>query len=466
MGTPLEAMERELTASPHKVLILAGAGIALATDDSPCASWPGLLKDGVERCRQRCLSLSSGWFRITETMIGENKAAELIQAASRIEKELRAFQPGEYAAWLNESIGKLKLKDRRTIDALVRWQVRIATTNYDNLFEAASNLPTVIWSQGELALAFLRGDRSGILHLHGHYTFPETVVFGTETYSDICCDPPAQNALRSALARDTVVFVGCGAGVDDPNFAGLMKWSKDALKNCLHTHYLLVREGDMATSTEKYEGLRVTAVVYGREYSDLAGFLETVADRARPQSRTSSAFAVLTSKQNDFELRRLDLAAEKKMRTSEFVRRNFELARELWLAGGRRTAALQMDWVLTAKGNELTNAERTDLTLEAVEYLLQDGLDFQATVLLGTIENLIPDTSRDSERLSRFRSLVTKCLIARASLDKAFQVIESGLEFAPPRERARLHAERAELDLLSGNLQRAEQDVRPEVNKW
>jgi hypothetical protein len=459
LATPLEDLETELATHPERVLVIAGAGVACATDSNPCASWPGLLKEGLERCRQRCHTLSGGWFTITEQLIAERTAADLVQAASRIERALRDVHGGEYGRWLADSVGGLKLIDRRIVDALLSWRTRIATTNYDNLFEDASQLRAVVWSQGALALQVLRGDQPGILHLHGHYTSAEIVVFGAQTYEDICRDVPAQNLLRSVFTRDTIVFVGCGAGVDDPNFGGLLEWSKEALKNCQHTHYHLVREMELKSVAEQCQGLRVTPVVYGTDYPVLGPFLEGMAERVRRQTRTPLPLEALVLGQTDYELQKRELAVQKDIPAPEFVRRNFALARGLWQAGGRRTASLHMDSTLMAKGKELSNRERIDFTLEAVEYLLKDNLNFHATILMGTIETVISQMPGDVETLARFRHLLARCLKARAELDKLFQVIDASLPFASADERSRLEAERAELHLLSGDLQRAEQDV-------
>src|SRR4051812_43967381 len=89
--TPFEDMATELASHAERVLVLSGAGVACATDRNPCASWTGLLHDGLERCRQRYHTLSEGWFEITEKMIGERTAAELVGAASRIEQALRSI---------------------------------------------------------------------------------------------------------------------------------------------------------------------------------------------------------------------------------------------------------------------------------------------------------------------------------------------------------------------------------------
>jgi hypothetical protein len=459
VATPFEKeLEEELSAHPEHVLILAGAGVACATDTNPCASWQGLVKDGLERCRQRCHSLGDGWFSITQQMIAEGKASEWIQAASRIERALRNVHGGEYGRWLADSVGRLRLVDRRIIDALLGWRTRIATTNYDNLIEEASQLRPIVWSQGALALQVLRGDQPGVLHLHGHFSIPEIVVFGATTYEDICRDISAQNMLRSILTRDTVVFVGCGAGIEDPNFGSLFEWSKIALQNCQHTHYHLVRESELKSVAEQYDGLGVTPVVYGTNYADLAPFLEGISDRVRQRNRAPLPLELLTLRQSDYDRRKHELAEQAGMPAPEFVRRNFELARQHWQAGGRRTAALHMLSALNAKGNELPRSERIDYSLEALEYLLEDGLDSHTTILIGTVEKLLAEFPGDANTLARFRMLLTQCLNARAQVDKLFQAIDAALPLASADEKSRLEAERAELHFLNGDLERAARD--------
>lgn len=462
MATPREDLEKELATHPERVLVLAGAGVACASDTNPCASWSGLLKNGLKRCLERCHALSPDWATLTELSIKQNTADELIQAATRIEKALRKVHAGEYGAWLTESVGALKLHDRQVIDALLSWRTRVATTNYDNLFEAASNLQAVVWNHGQLALQVLRGDQPGILHLHGHYLHADSVVFGSRTYEDICRDERAQTLLRSVFTRDTVVFVGCGAGVDDPNFGGLLEWSRTALKNCHHTHYHLARESELNALAKQYEGLRVTPVVYGAKHSDLGPFLEAVSRNVHSQKRQSTPLDALVSQQTDYESQRHSLDTQTDLQPLEYVQRSFELARSLWNAGGHRTAALHMDNTLMRRGAALAASDRLTFILDAVEYLLQDDLDFHAMALLGDAEKLVAKLPVGTAIHSRFRQLLAQCLAVRADLAKFEQVIVDALPTARPEERERLEAVRAEYRLLDGNLAQGEDDLRQE----
>lgn len=461
MPTILEDLEDELVSRPGQVVVLAGAGVAIASDTNPCASWTGLLQDGLNRCRERCHHLSENWFTITATMIAERSATEFIQAASRIQDALRRNHDGEFGRWLADSVGKLKLTDDRVVRGLLALGTRVATTNYDNLFEEASGLRAVTWLQGAQALRVLRGVDPGVLHLHGHFTAPDSVVFSANGYQDICRDPRAQNLLRSVFTRDTVIFVGCGAGVDDPNFGGLFEWSRDALRECHHTHYHLVRRVELQAVAKQYEGLRVTPVAFGDAHADLDPFLHNLAARVAGRRQTPSPLDLLAATHRDYEARANTLLQQRDVLTaSEYVAQNFALARSLWAAGGRRTAAVHMTGTLGRAGKDLALADRVAYTLEAVEYLLDDEQEFRAGVMIEQLEKELGSATPDSATLARFRRLQTRCLNEGAQLPKLIKVIQDAIPLAEGEERARLEADLTELHLLSGSLPDAERAAR------
>jgi hypothetical protein len=311
-------------------------------------------------------------------------------------------------------------------------------------------------------LQFLRGDQAGILHLHGHLSFPETVVFGSSSYEDICRDVPAQTYLRSIFTLGTVVFIGCGAGGDDPNFGGLLEWSRAALANCQHTHFHFARESERDHAHVRFQGLAVTEIVYGKEYNELGPFLNAISDRVVSQRKTSSSLEVLNAAQSEYDQQLRELAGGPTLSTLEHVRRHFELARALWRAGGRRAASLNMAWALMAKGKELAIRDRVEFALEAVEHLLDEGIDTHATILLGEVEPVIPQVASDAKAQARFRRLLSQCLKGRADLGKLFSLIGSNIEVSSGDDRSRLEAERAELHYLSGDVHLAAEDVGPE----
>jgi hypothetical protein len=271
VATPLDDLNDELASHPQRVLVVAGTGVSLATDPSnSCAGWGGLLRHGVQWCRDRCPAIRRDWFDVVEGLL---RLGKLVEAAGLVAGELRRMHDGEYARWLMESVGELKVGNDQLIRALLGWDVQIATTNYDSLIEHVSGRGAVTWRDPGLVTQFLRGDSADILHLHGHYHRADTVVLDARNYEDICRDEATQNALRTCLTSRTVVFVGCGAGLEDPNFGQLFEWSRQALAHSVYTHFRLVLESELAEVSDQCRGLPVLPIAYGAAHADLAPFL-------------------------------------------------------------------------------------------------------------------------------------------------------------------------------------------------
>lgn len=465
MPTPLENLKNELASSHHRLIVLAGAGVACATDDNPCNSWRGLLTNGLDRCRERCHTLTYQWLDITQKLIEENTPDGLISAAGRIRNKLTEVHTNEYARWLADSVGALRLVRRETIDAILTWRTRIATTNYDNLFEEASGLKPVVWADGLRSHQVLRGDEPGILHLHGHYSTPNSVVFDARTYEDVCRDVNAQNMLRAILTRDTVVFVGCGDGLQDPNFSALLTWARIALEQCSHSHYHLVRQSDLRSIAGRYKGLPIEPIAYGTAFTDLPGFLLNINSHAQTPTGLAAHIRLLDERQTDFDTQRHSLDGNTALSPSEYIRRSFELARELWNAGGLRTAALHMHGALTRQTNTLPPNDDITYSLEAVEYLLKDGLDQHALSLMNRVESLLLQTAPDSPSRAHYHRLLSRCFTARADLDRLQSVAAVAMTSATPTEKNCLKAEIAEYYMLSGDIAQAERDLCVENDK-
>gem|GEM_PF-2614506 len=460
MAMPTKELEDALVSNPGQVLVIAGAGVACASDPSnQCAYWSGLLKHGVQRCIERCLNLPPGWDVTTNQIIKEGTAFSLIMAASRIEQELRQIHDGQFGSWLTDSVGQLRVRDDRVIRSLLSWGCRLATINYDNLFEEASRLSPVTWLQPDLALRVLRGNFQGILHLHGHFMNPSSVVFAARSYEQICRDSAAQNTLRACFTLGTVVFVGCGGTVSDPNFSGLWAFCREALRTCQHSHFHLVRDSDLATISTQYAGLPIRPLSYGADYASLGPFLTDIGSRVGERRQPLSASNALRRSQTDYDSALHDLRRrQKELSASEYVRQTFEIARALWQAGGHRTAAHAMDQVLMSPAAELPVDQRITYGLEAAEFLLEDGLDSLAARRLGGIAKLLSGPhSTSPEDLGHFRRLFAQALSARAEVDQALSAIETALPFVSSDDRRRLEAERAELHLLSGDLDKVQE---------
>jgi hypothetical protein len=160
------------------------------------------------------------------------------------------------------------------LEALRDLEVTILTTNYDSLIEEVTGRPAVTWRARARAQRIIRGDEPGVLHLHGHWQEPESVVLGIRTYEQLLGDEHAQ-ALQQAMATtQTFLFIGFGAGLADPNFEAFRRWMSRLFKSGEYRHYRLVKadEEEILHAQHQPEE-RIFTLPYGESHADLAAFL-------------------------------------------------------------------------------------------------------------------------------------------------------------------------------------------------
>jgi SIR2-like domain len=225
MGTILfEDLQREIEAD--NVITIIGAGVSIgATNNQPAASWQGLLHHGVDRCLglRQLTRVDDEWAKRVHAEIDSGDVDDMLSGAEKISRKLGAPSGGEYSRWLFETIGVLKAERRDVLEALRDLKVALATTNYDALIEEVTNLPAVTWMDGAKVERVLRGDEQGILHLHGYWDRPESVILGIRSYEEVLGDAHAQAMQRAIRSLKTLLFVGCGEGLHDPNFGALLE---------------------------------------------------------------------------------------------------------------------------------------------------------------------------------------------------------------------------------------------------
>jgi SIR2-like domain len=257
------------------VLAIIGAGVSMAaTANNVLASWRGLLVNGVQRCLATRAELTRAWAdRVLAQIDGD--IVDLLCAAENISQRLGAPAGGEYARWLEDTVGSLNSVDPAVIDAVKRLGVPIMTTNYDDVIEKTIGLREVTWKEPYQVISFAQGRSDVVLHLHGHWRFPDSVILGIRSYEDVLRDPKAQNALRAFMTFKTLVFIGFGSGLKDPNFGALLHWASSTLAAAPSPSFHLCCDGDRLEVQAQHEGSRIYPLPYGG-HADLAGYLEAL----------------------------------------------------------------------------------------------------------------------------------------------------------------------------------------------
>jgi hypothetical protein len=205
---------------------------------------------------------------------------DLLSVASQVASKLGAPDGGEYAEWLHRSVGALEVGDPSVIEALGALDVPIVTTNYDHLLEKVLHREAVSWRSEAAVDRILRADSNAILHLHGHYSQPESVVLGLWEYAGLVDNEHTQAVMRALGIAKSMLFIGFGAGLRDPNFRQFLRWARKVSWTMPYRHYRLARASEtVAMRLDHDPAERVMVLSYGERYEDLAPFLRALAPR-------------------------------------------------------------------------------------------------------------------------------------------------------------------------------------------
>ena len=268
-----------------EVLVVVGAGVSMQAsggsayvDGKNVASWLGLLEHGLDRCRE---DLGEDRYETARRLVAER---DLPGVADRITSTLLKHSEGAYRRWLTDTVGALVPERPQVLEAVLALGVPIATTNYDGLIERAAKdgRQALTWRQGSAWQAMFRGEereKKGnreVLHLHGYWGVPDSVVLGLSSYEDLRRDEPAQAMLRAVSLMKSLLFVGCGEGLDDPNWGALRDWLSRVASDSEHRHFRLVRSGEEYAAGKDHKADRIEPVAYGADFGDLAPFLRSL----------------------------------------------------------------------------------------------------------------------------------------------------------------------------------------------
>jgi hypothetical protein len=290
----VEELQKEV--AENRLICIVGAGVSIAASYDPnrkpnVASWLGLLEDGIARCAEVVPDLpvewADRWHKILE--LGEKGDGEsLLSVAEQITMRLGGPSGGELKRWLRDTAGSLRTRHPEVPRALAELGVPLLTTNYDDILEEVTALKSIDWSDTANVMRVLRGETDAILHLHGHWNRSENLVLGVRSYEQITRDSKVQATLRTLLMTKTVLFVGYGAGLDDPNFSALRQWWKDAFASSETRHYRLALRGEQTKAQAQYaKGESVLVISYGDKHADLAPFLAKLVPKDRRLDKKS-----------------------------------------------------------------------------------------------------------------------------------------------------------------------------------
>jgi hypothetical protein len=264
----------------RRAILVVGSGVSVqAAGNVQAASWRGLIESGIELCHSLTggTAASEEWRAAMLQLLRTSPSEGWLSIAEEVTRRLGGRSGGEWFAWLERSFAGLPIAYPEILRAIrqVRdeWQPIIMTTNYDDLLERQFKARAVTWLDVNAAIDIIARTNNDILHLHGHWREPKSVVLGVRSYDELLGNELAQTVQRAAGILNSFVFIGCGDGLNDPNLGLLQSWIGDKLKEARHRHYVVLR-ADHARDFRSSG--RLVPVPYGNEYSDLAPFLRSL----------------------------------------------------------------------------------------------------------------------------------------------------------------------------------------------
>lgn len=265
-------MDLKKALQSHSVTVIAGAGISRAA--AGLKGWDSALKSAVTFLNERGVTLKS--LNTVETLVDEG----LYEAAAQVIEQLLNDINGKSDFLRRQfNIDASAIRDRALIEAI--WRIAgqvVFTTNYDRLFQMCgpSGVETVTWQDPNKLLAALRGE-SSVVHLHGVYNVPDSVVFSASDYTRLSMDDTYRSFGQALWTRGPLLFIGSSpSGISDMDFSRLFAWGRQVAPQSPYTSYTLQLEGSMEPDMKRvlYSKYKVEVIEYGSDYADLRPFLE------------------------------------------------------------------------------------------------------------------------------------------------------------------------------------------------
>jgi hypothetical protein len=104
------------------------------------------------------------------------------------------------------------------------------------------------------------------------------VVLGTADYDGITRNQPTQAVQQAVSTLKTLLLVGYGGGLDDPNFKALRTWMREAFGSSRHRHYRLCLDEELAELQSQHQDEPIVPIAYGATHDQLALFLNGLGD--------------------------------------------------------------------------------------------------------------------------------------------------------------------------------------------
>ncbi len=327
-----------------------GAGTSIASSENhPCASWVGLIWNALEHCQKESL-LSQEEHQLIEERLRAKPldTNKLVNSAEILSNKL-GYEHGErFQQWISEAISSLPLAQTELLSNIAKLSPVNATTNYDLLIEAAAKSTAIDLQDIDRARAALLGQSRTTIHIHGHIENIQNIVFSSQSYANHTSNARHDFVQKTFSFTTSLLFIGCGNGLDDPNVGPWMQWDDEMFFNLEAKHYRLVLESELESA--KDSDSRIINIAYGKQHADLGPFIGQLVKAADEIAQPSSRYAIhrgmVTSSNSapvdvmppaESEARSLELLGDNAARKPDFIgaiqyyEKSLAVAYDIWV---------------------------------------------------------------------------------------------------------------------------------------
>lgn len=267
----------------RNLVFVVGTGFSAHTSNgAEHSTWRGLLESGIQLART--LGASSEWSDLMHSNLefgfSENDLEPAIAAASQIAKAIKSSGSYVYAKWLQGTVGSLAVERSDLGDAIRSLPYPVLTTNYDTLLED-DRRSSITWMDSRGIQEILSGTSAAIGHLHGVWTDPSSVILSTDDYSALLASSSAQELQRAVSSLKSIIYVGFGSGLEDPNFSRLIEWHRSTFLPSAVDHFRLCRASEVEELTARHTNDHIRPISYGDTFGELPQFIAGLAPGER-----------------------------------------------------------------------------------------------------------------------------------------------------------------------------------------
>jgi hypothetical protein len=280
-----------------RIIFVVGTGLSMSSSgNATCASWLGFIESSLGYIADRGMAPDAWQDMLKQTLkyaTDNGDVDTLISAAGMIQNKVAESGTAAVSNWLRDTLGSLTPTDTSWPIALDKIGCPILTTNYDHLIELATGRETATWQNSSEIQKILVNNSTKVGHLHGFWGEQESVVLSQSDYTRLLNSDTAQELQKAASLLKSIVYVGVGAGLTDPNFSRLIDWHRKSFGMSGHRHYRLCRASEVGALMAEHRSDHIVPVPYGSDYSDLPVFLNSLVPSSDKQAVLSSTGQVL-----------------------------------------------------------------------------------------------------------------------------------------------------------------------------